>query len=63
MTKPSEADEPLLTIEQAAKLMTASARTIRRRIQDGDLAVIRDGRIVRIRPEDLRRYISRHRIG
>lgn len=39
MTKPSEADEPLLTIEHAAKLMTASAKTIRRRIQNGDLAV------------------------
>jgi excisionase family DNA binding protein len=53
----------LLTIEEAAGVLNVSPKTIRRRIRAGEMAVIRDGRIIRIRPEDLARYLSQHRHG
>jgi excisionase family DNA binding protein len=49
--------ERLLTIDEGAETLNVSVRTLRRRISQGELPVIRDGRIVRIQPEDLRRYI------
>ena len=60
MTK-TETPEPLLTIEQAARILNTSVRTVRRRISAHDLPVIRDDRIVRVRPEDLRSYIALRR--
>ena len=50
--------EPLLTVEQVALQMSCSIRTIRRRIKAGELPVIRDGRLLRILPEDLRHRIK-----
>jgi excisionase family DNA binding protein len=38
-------------------------KTLRRRIDDGQIAVIRDGRIVRIHPDDLDRYVRNRRYG
>jgi excisionase family DNA binding protein len=55
--------QPLLTLEEAAGVLNVSLKTIRRRIDAGELAVIRDGRIIRIRPEDLARYVSQRRHG
>ena len=55
--------ERLLTINEAAEILNVSAKTISRRINAGDIAIIRHGRIVRISPEDLARYLSRHRFG
>lgn len=63
MSNAREPLEPLLTIGEAAEVLHSSKKTVRRRIKNGDLPVIRDGRIVRIRPEDLRRYISQRRHG
>ena len=57
MTKQSARAERLLTIEEGAETLNVSVRTLRRRISQGALPVIRDGRIVRIQPDDLRRYI------
>jgi excisionase family DNA binding protein len=57
MTKQSPRAERLLTIEEAAGMLNLSVRTLRRRIGQGALPVIRDGRIVRIQPDDLRCYI------
>lgn len=53
--------EPLLTIEQTADALNMSPETVRRRIKSGQLPVIRDGRIVRVRPADLRAYIALRR--
>lgn len=51
--------ERLLTIRDVANLQQTCERTIRRRIASGELPVIRDGRLVRIRPSDLRAYRAR----
>ena len=53
--------EPLLTIEEAAKILNTSPKTVRRRIDGGALPAIRDGRYVRIQPTDLRAYIAQRR--
>ena len=41
----------LLTVAEAAKILNVSLRTVRRLISDGRLAVVRIGRLVRVRPE------------
>ena len=63
MTKPTEPPNKLLTRKRVAEILDTSERTIARRIRAGDLPVIRDGRIIRIRPEDLERYIAQRRFG
>ena len=57
MTPRGTADlERLLTVEQVAELENVSSNTIRRRIAAGELRGIRNGRALRIRPQDLRAY-------
>ncbi len=51
----------LLTLRDAAGILNTSPKTLRRRIDAGELPVIRDGRIVRVHPRDLERYISARR--
>ncbi len=58
MTKRDDVSEPLMTVREVAAAMNASEKTIRRRIASGELPVIRDGRLVRIRPVDYRRYLE-----
>ncbi len=53
--------EPLLTLDQTADVLNTSVKTVRRRIEAGDLPVVRDGRMLRVIPEDLRRYIAQRR--
>jgi excisionase family DNA binding protein len=60
MTKKADL-EPLLTIKEAASALNESAKTVRRRIDAGDLPVIRDGRNIRIAPDDIRSYIAKRR--
>ncbi len=58
MTKRDDVSEPLMTVKEVATGMNASEKTVRRRITAGELAAIRDGRLVRIRPKDYRRYLE-----
>jgi len=51
----------LLTLRDAAGILNTSMKTLRRRIDAGQLPVIRDGRILRVHPADLQRYISARR--
>ena len=51
----------LLTLRDVARILNTSMKTLRRRIDAGQLPVIRDGRIVRVHPRDLERYISARR--
>ena len=57
MTKRDEFSEPLMTVKDVAAAMKASEKTVRRRIAAGELPVIRDGRLIRIRPTDYRNYL------
>jgi len=52
---------PLLTLQDSADILQVSMKTLRRRIDAGELPVIRDGRILRVHPNDLARYISARR--
>jgi len=62
MKKTDDAALPrLLTLREAAGILNTSLETLRRRVRDGDLPVIRDGRIVRVHPADLQLYISARR--
>ena len=61
MTKPTDPPKTLLTKNQVAEMLGISAKTIDRRIRSGELPVIRDGRIIRVHPDDLERYISARR--
>jgi excisionase family DNA binding protein len=63
VTKAHEAIEPLLTIKEVAKILATSEKTVRRRIENRDLPIIRDAGVIRIRPDDLRSYIARRRDG
>lgn len=56
---PTPTPERLLTIKEVAELERASERTIRRRIDAGELPAIQDGRLVRIRPQDLEAWRRR----
>ena len=58
MTKSNEVSEPLMTVKDVAADMKASEKTVRRRIAAGELPVIRDGRMIRIRPKDYRAYLE-----
>ncbi len=53
----------LLTVKKTAQILNNSEKTVRRRIKLSKLPVIRDGRNVRIHPDDLDRYIARNRRG
>ena len=55
--------ERLLSLSDTAEILGCSLKTIRRRIEAGELATIRDGRLVRVHPEDLNRYITNRRFG
>ena len=48
----------LLTAEEVANRLNVSIRTIRRRIKDQTMPIVRFGRLVRIRPEVLAALIE-----
>jgi excisionase family DNA binding protein len=50
-------NERLLTLGEVASELRCSVATVKRRIRAGDLAAFTDGRLVRVREADLRRYI------
>ena len=58
MTKRDDVSEPLMTVREVAAAMNASEKTVRRRIAVGELAAIRDGRLIRIRPVDYKSFLE-----
>lgn len=58
---PPSSPEQFMKLPAAAAILNVSIKTLRRRIKAGELPVIRDGRILRIRPKDLQNYIATHR--
>jgi excisionase family DNA binding protein len=63
VTKPkTDASLPqLLTLPEVTVVLNLSLKTLRRRIDAGALTVIRDGRILRVHPNDVERYIASRR--
>jgi excisionase family DNA binding protein len=51
--------ERLLTLPDAAEQLACSLATLKRRIRAGQLPVFRDGRLIRVRQQDLDHYIQR----
>jgi excisionase family DNA binding protein len=51
-------DSELLTLSEAAGELRCSVATVKRRIRSGALPAYRDGRLVRVRAVDLRRYVA-----
>jgi len=54
----TELPEPLLTVGDTADILRLSSRQVRRLIADGCLPVVRIGRVIRVRPEDLRHLLK-----
>jgi excisionase family DNA binding protein len=50
--------DPLLTVADVAKILRLSVRSVRRLIAENQVPVIRIGRAVRVRPEDLGAFID-----
>lgn len=48
----------LLSVDDAAAILSVSPKTVRRMIDRGELTTCRVGRLVRIRRSDLARYIA-----
>jgi excisionase family DNA binding protein len=55
--------ENLLSRKQAAQRLGLSIRNLTYRIKDGSIPYVRLGRLIKIIPSDLDRYIQSHRIG
>lgn len=62
-TKTADAVVPLLTIKQVAAALTCCTKTVRRLIEKKELAVVKCGRFVRVRQDDLESFIARWRRG
>lgn len=48
----------LLSVAEASAVLGVSPDTVRRRIESGDLAAFRDGRIIRVAESEVARYIA-----
>ena len=59
--KPTTSIPRLLTVEETAQILNESTKTTRRRIKSGELPHIRNGRLIRILPDDLERFIASRR--
>lgn len=49
---------PLLSVSEAGSLLGVSSATVRRYLADGRFPHVRIGRLIRIRPEDLDKFIE-----
>lgn len=59
MTTETQAQaDRLLRLDEAAEVLQVSDSTIRRLVRDKELKVVRIGRAIRVRPEDLDAFIQ-----
>ncbi len=49
---------PLLSVDQVANHLNVSSKTIRRKVDSGELPVIRLGRLLRFSENDVSAYLS-----
>ena len=67
MTKPNRQHiktDPLprlMRLNEVADVLGVCLKTVRRRIEAGELPVVRDGRVLRVHPNDLDRYVAARR--
>lgn len=61
MNNPAKPPLPLLTVDDVAKFIGSSTKTVRRLIETGDLTHVRIGRLVRVHPTDLERFVQARR--
>jgi excisionase family DNA binding protein len=48
----------MLTIQEVAELLHVHGKTVRRRINDGVLQVVRSGPVIQIHPSEMGRFIA-----
>lgn len=58
---PTGSPQQLLTLPEVCRILRLSPKTLQRRIDAGDLVVVRDGRRVLVTPRDLARYVAARR--
>jgi excisionase family DNA binding protein len=61
--KTTDAPEALLTLREVARRLACSEKSVRRLVDAGDLPVVRIGRMVRVDPLDLARFVRVRREG
>lgn len=61
MNNPIKPTLPLFTITDVAEALRSSTKTVRRLIETGDLPHVRIGRLIRVQPTDLERFINSRR--
>ncbi len=61
MSTPGSPIEELMPLPKVAKILNMSMKTLWRRINAGELAVVRDDGVVSVIPDDLRTYINKRR--
>lgn len=54
---------PLLSTADAAELLGVVPLTLRHMIDAGELPAYRVGRLIKVRPEDLERYLDANRVA
>lgn len=55
--------ESLMTLKEVAEVSRLSRVSLWKATRRGDLKIVRFGRAVRVRPQDLREFIERHVTG
>jgi excisionase family DNA binding protein len=53
----------LLTLDEAAGVLSLSPRTLSRLLRDGEIPTVRIGRLVRVRTSDLHSWVERQAAG
>lgn len=56
------ADQPLLTVDEAAKFLKVDPKTVYRLINDNELKAVLIGRVYRIDPKDLQDFLRLSKI-
>jgi excisionase family DNA binding protein len=52
----------LLTMKDAAELLSVSTRFVRAAVHDGSIGTVRLGRLVRFRPDEIEAYLERQSV-
>jgi excisionase family DNA binding protein len=53
----------LLTLDEAAGLLSVSPRTVSRLLRNGEIPTVRIGRLVRVRTSDVQEWVQRQADG